>query len=278
MKTIERNTIFTNVLSRRMEMFGGKGLAIDAPKKLISWLGTCPGIRLAKSRLPIRTPASPSLPKQCPIYSPAAEDPKEFPFRPLFLAADAQCRAACHGSVRLEPRVFLGASISSETTAAAKGEIGKLRHDPFAMLPFCGYNMGDYFAHWIEMGRRLKKGPSHLCGQLVPHRRRRTIFMARLWRKYSGFKMDLRASNDHGLSISSPIGYLPAPDSIDRTNLSIPMEPLFTVDRAEWQREAQELERYFQLFGSSFSISFGKKLYDLKQRINRVSGKLDQPV
>jgi len=157
MKMIERNTIFTNVALTEDGDVWWEKIGYPPPKNLTSWLGKLwdpagqESAAQANSRFTVSA-------KQCPIYSSAAEDPQGVPIAAIIFGG----RRSSVMPLVLEAfdwnhGVFLGASISSETTAASEGKIGKLRHDPFGMLPFCGYNMGDYFSHWIEMGRRLQK-------------------------------------------------------------------------------------------------------------------------
>ena len=150
--------------------------------------------------------------------------------------------------------VFLGAGVSSETTAAAAGEVGKLRHDPFAMLPFCGYNMGSYFTHWLTMGKRSTSA-------LLPR-----IYYVNWFRKgkeneflWPGFGENSRvlkwifertSGKDNG--IETPIGILPKEGAIDTEGLQLApdaMKQLLAVDRSEWLQEAEEISRYFTLFG-----------------------------
>lgn len=85
--------------------------------------------------------------------------------------------------------VFIGSIMASETTAAATGRVGVVRRDPMAMLPFCGYHMGDYWQHWLDMGKKIPAAEDLQC-QLVPHRRGRQLRLARLWRQYACFTMD----------------------------------------------------------------------------------------
>ena len=269
MKTIEQNTIFTNVALTEDGDVWWEKIGSEPPKNLISWRGVRwdPAGKESAAQANSRFTVSA---KQCPIYCPAAEDPNGVPISAIiFGGRRSSVMPLVMEAFDWNHGVFLGASISSETTAAAKGKSGQLRHDPFGMLPFCGYNMGDYFAHWIEMGRRLKK------------RKTPRIYAVNWFRTgadgqflWPGFGENIRVLKWifervalSGEAIRTPIGYFPCSDGIDRTNLSCPIELLFTIDQNEWRIEAQELERYFQQFGSHFPSVLAKELYDLKQRI-----------
>ena len=184
--------------------------------------------------------------------------------------------------------VFLGASVSSETTAAAAGEVGKLRHDPFAMLPFCGYHMGDYFEHWINMGRRTSS-------QQLPR-----IFAVNWFRKdaqgaymWPGFGENIRVlkwifercesceggGEGEGLegkgasvggAVESPIGYLPSREAISLDGLPLSaskLQQLLDVDRAGWKAHYEELRQYFTLFAPRFPKELSDQLESLAKRL-----------
>ena len=118
---------------------------------------------------------------QCPSIAAEWEDPAGVPISAIMFGGRRHHRALGEPGLQLGPRVFLGSIMASETTAAAAGAVGNLRFDPMAMLPFCGYNMGDYFAHWLEIGERgRREAAPDLLRQLVPARRGRTLPVARL--------------------------------------------------------------------------------------------------
>ena len=156
-------------------------------------------------------------------------------------------------SLNWDHGVFLGANVASEKTAAAEGTAGELRHDPFAMLPFCGYNMGDYFGHWLKIGEGAD--PAKLP----------RIFYVNWFRKDStgrfvwpGFgensrvlKWIIQRVNGEARAVETPIGYLPAPGSLDLDGLDVTwadLALLLTVDTEAWKAEAEKMPEFFETF------------------------------
>ncbi len=167
--------------------------------------------------------------------------------------------------------VFMGATAASETTAANIGAVGNLRRDPFAMKPFCGYNMGDYFTHWLDMGDRLKdKAPR--------------IFYVNWFRKsdegkflWPGFSensrvlkwMCERVSGKVGAS-ETPIGLLPNEGELDLKGLNISsgdMEELMAIDTKAWKAEIPDIEKHFELFGERLPERLKNQLEGLRKRL-----------
>ena len=132
--------------------------------------------------------------------------------------------------------VYIGATMGSETTAAAAGSVGKVRRDPMAMLPFCGYHMGDYFRHWIKMQRVAQRDAEDLPRELVPQGRRRAIPVAGLPREHARAEMDRRSrARPRASRKETPIGWMPRYEDIDWRGLDFPREQfdeLQAVDRA----------------------------------------------
>ena len=167
--------------------------------------------------------------------------------------------------------VFLGATAASETTSANIGAVGNLRRDPFAMKPFCGYNMGDYFQHWLDMGERL--------GSKAPR-----MFYVNWFRKspdglflWPGFSDNSRVLKwmcervDNKISAKeSPIGLLPMEGDLDMTGLNIPskdMEELIKVDVNEWKAEIPDIEAHFSTFGDRLPEELNRQLKELAARL-----------
>jgi phosphoenolpyruvate carboxykinase (GTP) len=271
MKMIERGALFTNnALTEDGDVWWEK-IGTPPPKNLRSWLGVKWDPAHGKSAAHPNARFTVSA-KQCPIYSPAADDPLGVPISAiLFGGRRRSVMPLVVEALDWNHGAFLGVSLSSETTAAAAGKTGILRHDPFGMLPFCGYNMGDYFSHWISMGRRLDK-------ELSPR-----IYAVNWFREDSdghflwpGFGENIRVlkwiferTSGYDHAAMSPIGLLPQADSIDLTNLSLSIEPLLAIDRNEWRREAQELRNYFQLFGADFPVALNEELRKLEDRLSQ---------
>lgn len=252
MQSISKNTLFTNVALTPDGDVWWEGMTPSAPKMLTDWQGNpwhaSSGTTAAHPNARFTAPAS-----QCPVTDPAWQDPQGVPISGIiFGGRRAHTVPLVYEALSWQHGTFIGASVSSEMTAAAKGVVGKLRHDPFAMLPFCGYNMGDYFAHWLKMGAQADP-------QKLPR-----IFHVNWFRKdgsrflWPGFGDNIRVlkwmceridgKKDATLSAA---GYLPKPEDLDLSLLNISsqdLEQLLTIDPVLWKEELASLKEYFSQF------------------------------
>jgi len=177
-----------------------------------------------------------------------------------------------YASISWEHGVFMGSMVSSETTAAAVGKVGQLRHDPFAMLPFCGYNMADYFAHWLKMGKA-----AGIKGNLPK------FYYVNWFRKgekgeflWPGFGDNIRVLKwmfEHKNSdvVESPLGLLPKPESLDISGLSNQTEnikSLLTVKEKEWQEEVTSMTNFYNTFGDKIPKELWAELNNLKKKVH----------
>lgn len=270
MKAIEKNTIFTNVALTPGGDVWWEGMTEDPPSKLTDWRGNSwdPSAKTPAAHPNARFTAPMS---QCPVIDSAWENPEGVPISGIIFGGRCSERVPLvFEAFNWQHGVFVGASVCSEMTAAAKGCVGKLRRDPFAMRPFCGYNMGDYFGHWLEMGHLM--GPSQ----------RPKIFHVNWFRKskegkflWPGFGENIRVlkwmferCDDKVEAKETPIGFIPK--NLDLSNLSMSNEAfkeLFRIDAEKYLREAEELERYFSIFGSKLPDEIRLELESLKNRL-----------
>lgn len=272
METIASNTIFTNVAYTPDGDVWWEGMTETAPPHLTDWRGEpwTPSSKTPAAHPNARFTAPAS---QCPVMDPAWNDPKGVPISGIiFGGRRASNVPLVFESFSWQHGVFIGASVSSEMTAAAKGAIGAVRHDPFSMLPFCGYHMGDYFGHWLEMG--LKRDPS-----LLPK-----IFHVNWFRKGSdgtflwpGFgengrvlKWIAERIQGKGAAVKTAIGFVPAKEALDLSGLSLAqgaLNLLLQVDGPMYLKEVQELENFFSLFGAKLPEGIQVELSSLHTRL-----------
>ncbi len=266
---VQRNTIFTNVLMTPQRTVWWEGLG-EAPEEGIDWKGNpwTPdnGEKGAHPNSRFTAPLS-----QVSCISREWESPQGVPLSAIiFGGRRARTAPLVYQSFDWAHGVFIGATMASETTAAATGAIGVIRRDPMAMLPFCGYNMGDYFAHWLEMGRRTPNPPK--------------IFHVNWFRTddngkflWPGFGENLRVLNwivercrASGAAVESPIGWLPADGAIDTTGLDISpdaVRSLFEVDREAWAADLADQARFFEQFGDRLPAEIRRQWEGLKGRL-----------
>jgi phosphoenolpyruvate carboxykinase (GTP) len=189
----------------------------------------------------------------CPTASPRRNDPQGVPISAILFGGRRTKRAPLvYQAFDWEHGVYVGAGMGSETTAAATGEVGQLRRDPFAMLPFCGYHMGDYFRHWLEMGRRTPHPPAIFHVNWF----RRDAEGRLLWPGYGDNMRVLLWVIDRvegrGKAQETPIGFLPTPDALHLEGLDIAPETLrelLSVDRGAWIAETESLTDLFGRLG-----------------------------
>lgn len=273
MLTLSKNSIFTNVALNPDGDIWWEGMTPEAPPKLIDWLGQP---WTAQSQTPAAHPnarfTAPA--NQCPVIDPAWEDPAGVPISAiLFGGRRASVVPLIYEAFNWNHGTYLGCNVSSETTAATTGEVGKLRHDPFAMLPFCGYNMADYFGHWLKIGKQTS--PDKLP----------KIFSVNWFRKSSegeflwpGFGQNIRIlkwiferTDGEGEAVKSPIGYLPGEKGLDLSGLKLSpttLSALFKIDRNEWLGEVKEMRDYLSQFGQRLPQEIIAELNALEQRLN----------
>jgi phosphoenolpyruvate carboxykinase (GTP) len=275
MRTIEKNTIFTNVALTEDGNVWWEGIGYDAPGKLIDWKGNSwIQNKSDKSQPPSAHPNSrfTAPAAQCPAIAPEWEDPNGVPIdaillggrRPYTIPLVTQAFDWNHG-------IFMGSMIGSEVTAAALDvKAGLVRRDPFAMLPFCGYHMGDYFAHWIRMGKKtpVAAQPKFFLVNWF----RKTREGKWLWPGYGEnsrvLKWVFERCDGKGKAVESPIGYLPAADAIDRPDgVTVEdMQELLTVDLAGWRAELADVQANHY---PQFEAKLPKELNDQLEALNR---------
>jgi phosphoenolpyruvate carboxykinase (GTP) len=271
--TLTENCIFTNVAATDDGDVWWEGLTEDLPAHLTDWLGNDwtpeSGSKAAHPNSRFTAPAA-----QCPTIASEWEDPAGVPISAvLFGGRRGSVVPLVHEAFSWNHGVFLGSVMASETTAAQAGAVGNLRRDPFAMLPFCGYNMADYFAHWLEIGTATDT--SKLPKIFYVNWFRRGADGSFLWPGYGENSRVLAWVFDRvsggGEVVESPIGYLPAPGAIDVSGLDISdadMHALLAVDPEEWRAEVPSIEEHFATFGDRIPDALRDELAELEKRLS----------
>ena len=272
MHTLTSNSIFTNAALTEDGDVWWEEMSEEVPETLTSWLGEewhpSDEKTAAHPNSRYTTPAS-----QCPIIDPNWENPNGVPISAiLFGGRRATTVPLVFEAFDWQHGTFIGSIASSERTAAAAGTVGELRRDPMAMLPFCGYNMGDYFAHWLEMGKSTDTSK-------LPK-----IFYVNWFRKdadggwlWPGFGENSRVLKwivervaGTGEAVETPIGYLPASGAIDTSGLDVTddqMEELLDVDVEEWLNEIESIREHYARFEETLPEALSDELAALEARL-----------
>jgi phosphoenolpyruvate carboxykinase (GTP) len=272
METLWGNAIFTNVAETPDGDVWWEEMTDTKPPRLTDWQGQA---WTPESKTPAAHPnARFTVPaSQCPSIAPEWEDPRGVPISAILFGGRratnvplvTQARDWQHG-------VFLGSIMSSEKTAAAAGKVGEVRFDPFAMLPFCGYNIGDYITHWLDIGRATSA--DKLPKLFWVNWFRKGDDGKFLWPGYGDnsrvLKWVLERVAGAGKATDTPIGFVPTLDAIDTTRLEIDdetMREVLAVDSDAWREEIPLIEKHFGYIGARLPHEIRDQLADLEKRL-----------
>ncbi len=272
----KKNTIFTNVaINNDDNTVWWEGLVKNPPQNATEWKGNpwnpSMFVKADKSTYAAHPNSRFTAPAvNCPCISSEFDKGAGVPISAIiFGGRRAKCAPLVYQSKDWKNGVFVGSSMASETTAAAAGAVGVVRRDPMAMLPFCGYHMGEYFAHWLAMGEKL--------GDKAPK-----IFNVNWFRTddegnfvWPGFGDNMRVLNwilarceNKVDAVETPIGYVPNPEDIDLTDLEgfdiETLKSILTVDKDVWTKEAAEIEEHYKKFGDKLPAELKVQLENLK--------------
>jgi phosphoenolpyruvate carboxykinase (GTP) len=270
MEALHKNTIFTNVAMTSEREPWWEGIGGAPPAGLINWKNEVWDSSKGPAAHPNARYTVPA--NQSPSISPKWEAPEGVPIS-AFIFGGRRARVAplVYQAFDWQHGVFVGATMASETTAAATGNVGIVRRDPMAMLPFCGYNMADYFRHWLEMGKRIPHPPK--------------IFHVNWFRKgadgkflWPGFgdnvrvlKWILECAEGRGEARETPIGYVPTRNALTLDGLNISaaaVEELLRVDPEDWEQELVDSAEFFQKFGERLPR-------EIREEHDKLSGRLE---
>ena len=272
MLSMTKNSIFTNVALTPDGDVWWEGMTREKPEKLIDWKGQpwtpASGRDSSHPNARFTSPAG-----QCPVIDPAWEDPKGVPVSAfLFGGRRATVIPLVCEAFSWQHGTFMGSIASSEKTAAAAGTVGDVRRDPFAMLPFCGYHMGDYFKHWLDIGK--KADAKNLPRIFYVNWFRKTSDGKWLWPGYGEnsrvLKWICERIDGTAKAVETPIGYVPAPGAIDLSGLDVSdgdMEELLRVDVNAWLQEVESIKKHYSQFGDRLPQGLRAELNALEERL-----------
>jgi phosphoenolpyruvate carboxykinase (GTP) len=273
LRALAKNSIFTNVALTPDGNVWWEEMTDEAPPKLIDWRGNewTPDSETPAAHPNARFTAPAA---QCPVIDPDWDNPKGVPISAiLFGGRRAKVTPLVREALDWEHGTFLGSIMASEKTAAAAGKVGVVRQDPMAMLPFCGYNMGDYFAHWLEMGK--KTSPDKLPRIYYVNWFRKGDDGKFLWPGYgeNGRVLKWIAERVTGGAPEvneTPVGLIPKPEALDLSGLDLPaesVEELLSFEKEGWQEQLPLIEEHYAKFGDRLPSALKDQFESLRKKL-----------
>ncbi len=286
-KMIQKDTIFTNVALKKDLTVWWEGIGTDAPDDILDWKGDVfskdSNTKAAHPNSRFTTPA-----KGCPIISDEWQNPNGVPISAiLFGGRRAKLCPIVFEAFDFNHGVFMGATMASETTAAATGTVGTLRRDPMAMLPFCGYNMADYFSHWIDMGKKMSNPPKIYNVNWFRTDENGNYIWPGFGENFRIIKWILDRCHGDVSAIETKIGYVPSSSDVEFTGLSIDenigkiivdedvlinkkviekFKELISIDENSWREEILSQDDFFNKF-ESLPLEIQEERLNLKNRL-----------
>jgi phosphoenolpyruvate carboxykinase (GTP) len=272
LRTLWGNSLFTNTAFTSEGDVWWEGMTAEPPARATDWRGNqwTPDNEAPAAHPNARFTAPAS---QCPSMAPEWEDPAGVPISALVFGGRRRTTVPLVSQAfNWEHGVFLGSIMASETTAAAAGAVGSLRFDPMAMLPFCGYNMGDYFAHWLEIGESADA--EKLPGIFFVNWFRRDEDGRFLWPGFGEnsrvLKWVFERVTGGGEAVETAIGYLPAPGALDIEGLDVSdddLQSILSVDVEGWRAAIPQIEQHYAQFGERLPDQLRDELASLEKRL-----------
>ena len=269
------NTIFTNVVQNLDDnTVWWEGLDKNPPENAIDWKGNPWNGKKSSEKGAHPNSRFTSPAKNCPCLSPEFDNPEGVPISAIiFGGRRAQTTPLVYETFSWNHGVFTGSSISSESTAASTGKIGVLTHNPMAMMPFCGYNMGDYFSHWIEMGKLLDENAPKIFSVNWFRTDENGKFI------WPGFGDNIRVlewilnrCENSADAKKTPIGYIPYAEDINLEDASVSeksLEKLLEIDTDLWKKESENIEEFYKIFKGHLPSELSSELTNLKNRLDK---------
>ena len=270
-QTVRKNTIFTNVAKKPDGTVWWEGADGPAPQEALDWKGH-PWTPESKEKAAHPNSRFTAPASQCPSISPEWQNPKGVPISAIiFGGRRAKTEPLVYQSFNWQHGVYIGATMSSETTSAAKGKVGVVRRDPMAMLPFCGYNIGDYFAHWLDVGKKLKNPPKIFHVNWFRTNDKGEFIWPGFGENLDVLYWIIQRSLGKTDAKESPIGYVPLPGGIDLEGTGLTEErfqkELLEVDREEWLKEAQSQKEFLDKIGETLPAAIRQEHEALIRRL-----------
>ena len=274
LESTKKGTIFTNVVHNlENNTVWWEGLDKNPPKDAVDWKGNpwtekeqAEGVKGAHPNSRFTAPA-----RNCPCISKEFDNPKGVPLSAIvFGGRRAKTAPLVYQSKDWNNGVFVGSIMASETTAAATGAVGVVRRDPMAMRPFAGYHMGDYFKHWIDMGKKVKNQPKIFNVNWFRRDDDGKFLRPGIGENMRVLEWIIKRCEGEVDAVETPIGYVPKAEDINLDGTDVTketLEEILTVDKETWAKEAEGIEEFYKQFGDRLPAELSKELSDLKARL-----------
>ena len=277
METIKKDTIYTNVLLKPDGTVWWEGGDGEPPENGIDWLGRPwkPGMKDSEGKPALAAHANARFTApiaNCPSVSFRLEQHHGVPISAIIFGGRRQhLTPLVFESFNWQHGVFVGATMASELTAAQFGQLGQVRRDPMAMVPFCGYNMAQYFRHWLDMGKRMQKSPKIFCVNWFRQDENGKFIWPGFGENLRVLEWILDRCNNKVDALKKPIGYIPKLGDIDMTGLELPagtMERLLEINNEEWLKELVGIKEFFRKFKYDLPQELWDEFMALKERLS----------
>lgn len=275
MMSTKKNAIFTNVAyNLDNDTVWWEKHDDNAPENALDWQGNPWNGRTSKEKGAHPNSRFTAPAKNCPCISKEWESPEGVPISAIiFGGRRAKTAPLVYQSRSWQHGVFVGSILASETTAAAAGKVGVVRRDPMAMLPFCGYNMGDYFAHWLEMGEKMSNPPAIFHVNWFRTNEKGEFLWPGYGENFRVLEWIIRRCENKVDADKAPIGFIPKAEDINTEELDVSEEvlrELLTIDGDSWINDVTSIEEFYKKIGDTLPNELKYELNVLKQNLNKL--------